>query len=201
MRVFPTISVLACACAAAVPATGQVAASATPVSPAPLDPARLAVARQIVDVVLPPQQRDTILQAMLDAMLKPMVSGIIDGSPKLKQAMEDNPAAKQVMADFVKRQRDLGLTDIRAALPDLVEAYAHAYARNFTLDELTAIRDFAKTSAGAKFLQRGSALMSDPDVGAWQRRIMATQMERQPAELRKFQNDMSAALKNDPKGS
>ena len=162
--------------------------------PAPqLDPVRLALGRDIVAVVLPPAQRQQIMAGFLNSMVRNMVAGIIDGTPGLKQELAANPRVKAAFDRFVSRQQSLAEADVNKGLPELVEAYAHAYARSFSRDELVQIKAFVSTETGTKFMQRGNALMSDPDVAAWQRRVTEVEAARRRAELATFAGDLKTA--------
>jgi len=186
--------------AALLLATASPQATPAPISPptpaagSPVDPARLTIGRELIAIVLPPSQRDQMMAGTLNAMMNNMVAGLVRGSG-LEADLRDNPAKRVVFERFVERQRTLTLDDIKLAMPGLIEAYAHAYARMFTVEELTAIKAFAQTPAGTKFLQRGAALMSDPDVGAWQQVLAAKGAVRQQAEVAKLLADMAAAGK------
>ena len=174
-----------------VPAVAQKAPA--PTAPTDIDPARLATARDIVAVVLPPSQRQQIMTSIVRSMQGNMVAGMVNGMADLKQELATKPAVKQAFDRFIARQQQLAEADINGALPELVEAYARAYARNFTADDLTSIKAFVVTPAGTKFLQRAPQLLADPDVAAWQRRLAAQAMARQPVEFATFDKDLRAA--------
>ena len=133
------------------------------------------------------------MASFLGSMLRNMISGIVDGTPGLKQELDTKPRVKAVFDSFIARQQSLSEADINKGLPALVEAYAHAYARNFSQDELVRIKTFVSTEAGTKFMQRGNMLMSDPDVAGWQRRVTEQEAARQQSELATFQRNLKTA--------
>ena len=155
------------------------------------DPARLAAGRELVALVLPPEQREQVMEAALNAMMRNMIAGLEQGSG-LGKMLADDPNKREVFDRFIQRQKALALADIKEAMPSLVEAYARAYARLFTVDEIDQIRAFAATPAGGKFLRRSSEILSDPDVGAWQRRVTAKGAARQMEELERLRKEMGA---------
>lgn len=165
-----------------------------------IDPAKLEVARQIIAIVLPPDQREAMIDRTLDAMMKAILAGSMRANG-LDAKLNDNPKLRDVFARFVDRQRQLAKDDLHKALPDLVEAYARAYARIFTLEDLQAINAFVHTPAGARYVQRSPELISDPDVAAWQRDIAARAAARQPAELERLKQEMIEAAKAPPSGA
>ena len=184
------------AVATAMAAPAVAAEQVTPVasSPATLDPARLAAGRELIAVVLPPEQRDRIMEAVLNAMLHNLMAGIERGNG-LAEKLRDEPAKRVVFDRFIERQRVLALGDLKLAMPGLIEAYAHAYARMFTVDEMTQIKAFAATPAGKKFILRSPELMSDPDVGAWQQVLAQKGTSRQAAEIERLRKELAGAGK------
>ncbi|HEX4695506.1 DUF2059 domain-containing protein [Sphingomonas sp.] len=160
-----------------------------PAASAAVDPAKLAIARDVINVVLPPDQRDKMFASILDTTMRNMMAGAMQGSG-VAEEIKDNPKVQAVFERFVERQRSFAMADLRAAMPDLVEAYARAYARMFSLDDLQAIRTFVQTPAGAHFVQRGSTMLADPDVSAWQRRLTAQGAARQQVELEKLKAEL-----------
>jgi len=145
-------------------------------------------------VVLPPEQRDRIMEAVLNAMLHNLMAGIERGNG-LAEKLRDEPAKRVVFDRFIERQRVLALGDLKLAMPGLIEAYAHAYARMFTVDEMTQIKAFAATPAGKKFILRSPELMSDPDVGAWQQVLAQKGTSRQAAEIERLRKELAGAGK------
>lgn len=160
-----------------------------PAASSAVDPAKLVIARDVINVVLPPDQRDKMFESVLDSTMRNVMAGAMQGSG-VGEEIKGNPKIQAVFERFVERQRGFAMADLRIAMPDLVEAYARAYARMFSLDDLQAIRTFVQTPAGAHFVQRSSAMLADPDVAAWQRRLAAKGAARQQAELEKLKAEL-----------
>ncbi|MBN8809418.1 MAG: DUF2059 domain-containing protein [Sphingomonas sp.] len=183
--------------------TAPVSAQTAPKPNAPaaaIDPAKLDVARTIVAVVLPPDQRDKMMTDAMNAMMKNIIAGIMQGMG-MGEELHSNPKLRAVFERFIARQRDLALADLRVAMPELSDVYARAYARMFSLDDLHAIAAFVATAAGARFVQRSPALLSDPDVSEWQRRLAAKGAARQQAELAKFKAELLEVRDARPSGT
>jgi hypothetical protein len=187
-------ALIAVATAMAAPVMAAEQAAPVASSPATLDPARLAAGRELIAVVLPPEQRDRIMESVLNAMLHNMIAGMERGNG-LAEELRAEPARRAVFDRFIERQRVLALDDLKLAMPGLIEAYAHAYARMFTIDEMTQIRAFAATPAGKKFILRSPELMSDPDVGAWQQVLAQKGATRQAAEIERLRKELAGAGK------
>ena len=120
---------------------------------------QLALARQIIAIVMPADQADAMVERMMGALLGPMYD-------KLGSRFDADPGLKAIWSDY---RHDLTTTmneSMRALLPDMRNAYAMAYAHHFTQVELSQILAFGKTSAGAKYLSRSSELLQDPGIRA-----------------------------------
>jgi hypothetical protein len=194
LRVTMMAGLIAAGCPAPAIAAPTAETVAAPTAPPALDPARVAAGRELIAVVLPPEKRNQMMESVLNAMLRNMVAGAEQGTGLAQQLAADD-AKRAVFERFVERQRLLALADIKQALPGLIEAFAHAYARIFTVDEMSQIKAFAATPAGAKFLQRGPDRRADPDVGAWQRVLTAKGAARQEAEIARLRTEIAGAGK------
>jgi len=140
------------------PAFAEAPLTAVPPAARSLDPADLAVAGQIIAIILPPQQRvaivERVTQSMMTAMRGNIASALGVDDPGLNRifdaTMEKLPAA---MRPAMERR-----------LPELVDAMTRAYVRHFSSEDLRAILTFAQTPAGGHYLARAADLMQDPDV-------------------------------------
>lgn len=144
---------------AATPATTP-AVRVTPPPPVPLDPARVELGRQIIAVMFPPDQRDAIMHKLLVTLLGQFRQGV-----QMPKGFDD-PGLKKIMDDSFASIPGRLEPLLHKHLPLIWEATAHAYAREFSTDELTQILAFAHTPAGQHYLERATALMGDPEVGA-----------------------------------
>lgn len=170
---------LALAASALVPVAAS--AAPTPVTPPPqkvstpttssaskptqLDPASLALARQILTIAYPPDKREQMFDSITNAMRDQSRASLDQfGLSKDKdfQALIDDQ-----MADMFQQMK----VTIDEALPDYFESMARAYARGFSADDLKGILAFAKTPEGQHFLARGPMLINDPDVRATSARM------------------------------
>jgi len=152
---------LAAALAGPSLAQPRVAVAALPSSaaPAPVDPERLAIAREVVALAYPPEKRQAMMMGVVDSMMAQIRQATFgpSGAP-------DDPGAQAIFERFVQRVRGQASRSVADASPALFDAFARAYARMFTRDELVQIRAFVATPAGAKYVERSSNLLADPDV-------------------------------------
>lgn len=105
------------------------------------DPARIAAARDLMDVTGITRQMD----GMMDAMTKGFAKGAnADTSESGKKATEEFQAS---MAKFMSYKEEM-MTD-----------FAALYAETFTAEEMKQVADFYRSGTGAKFIQMTPSLM------------------------------------------
>ncbi|QDX26724.1 DUF2059 domain-containing protein [Sphingomonas suaedae] len=192
---------LAAAAALFAPAALAAPQSATARATEAVDPARLVKARNIVEQTMPTEQRDAMFAQMLDAMMANLMSGMMQGNPGLSEVLQEKPAAAAVFADFITRQKTLALEDLKDSAPEMIEAIAGAYAKRFNLAELTEIEAFVRTPTGARFLQSGTQLFSDPGIAAWQAAHFSRAQQRQSSEVRRLLDDLKPILESEDDAS
>lgn len=146
--------------------------------PAPLDPASIAIAQQILEIAFPPAKRSQMYASIMDS--------IVEQSRKSMEA-EGGSGDKQFDA-LVNRSVDRMYAEMTATLndsiPDVFASFARAYARDFSRDDLDAILAFVKTPAGQRYFQRAPYMLKDPDVQAAMQRSM-TQLAKKLPEIQK----------------
>ncbi len=176
----------------ATPQTAPVPAPAAQTA-ADLD-TRLAKARIIVETSMPTEQRNKMFHQMLDAMMSNMIGGMMQGDPQLAKSLETNTEAAKLLASFVERQKKLALEDLTETGPEMVEAMASAYAKRFSLAELTEVEAFVATPTGARFFQAGTQILNDPAVAERQRKLFAKAQAREEAELRRLLDELTPLM-------
>jgi hypothetical protein len=141
----------------AAPALAQpVAPPPAPASPASeVDPAALAMAREIIRIGFPEDKRVGMFIGTVNTLTSQIRTATM-------ARLNNDPGAKAIVD--AKLDKFLGSAhDVLVAhIPDFMDAYGHAYAREFSMAELGELLAFVKTPAGAHFFQRSSALISDP---------------------------------------
>lgn len=174
---------------APAPALSSVAPSAPPA--AALDPARIAAARELIDLLMPPGTRAQMVESMMTPMLANMRQGMTQ-NPEFAAAMNGDPRVKALFDGFIQRQQDQTMALLRASLPGMSDAMARAYARRFDVAQMREIKAFFVTPTGRVYMQQAATIMSDPDVGAWQRTMMTSSMGRVQADVREFAKQVDA---------
>ena len=149
------------------------------------DPARLAAARELIDVLMPPESRAQMIEAMIAPMLGNLQQGMAQ-SPMFSRAMAEHPEMQTRFATFLERQQVRTMTLMRDALPSMVDAMARAYARRFDVAQCRDIKAFFATPSGRAYMQQSLTIMADPDVAAWQRSMMESSMAHMQADVAEF---------------
>ena len=176
--------------------TAQAQTVAAPVGSAP-DPARLAAARSLIELMLPAAQRDQ----MMEGMIRPMMANIhqsMEQVPGFNDAIGKEPKVKEAFVRFLTAQEERSLASLRAGMPGLVEAMAAAYARRFDLKQIAEIRAFFETPTGRVYMAASYTIMSDPDILAWQRDLMARSMTHIQEDAAKFIDSLPASHAAEP---
>lgn len=153
MKLVPSSLLVALAfplCAAAPPPAIQ---SAQPlVQQAPASPEKLGLARQFVNLALPPERYMELMRAGAASGLANSLAGVED---------EDAQSEGQATVDRLFARFE---PVMKAQLPSLSEAYASAYAREYSAAELQQMIAFAQTPAGQHYLARRDFVDLDPAV-------------------------------------
>jgi hypothetical protein len=154
----------------------------------PVDPAALALAHQILDIGIPPAKRSQMFASVMDSLneqARKNMQNLALTKDKDFQALIDR--STQRMWDQVK-------PIMNAALPDIFESMAHAYARDFSTEDLNGILAFVKTPAGQHFFERAPNILKDPDVQAAQQRMLAQLAGKLPEIMRQNKQDIADYL-------
>ena len=155
------VSSIAATAALMLFASQSPALAATPVTATvqPLDEPRLAVAREVVTIAWPPEQREAMMHKLMTTMMLQFKAGV-------QLEIITDPGLKKIMEDYFDSIPKLLQPSVSDFLPKQMDAIARAYARKFTLGELQDVRTFAQTPSGSRFLHESMDVMSDPDVAA-----------------------------------
>lgn len=154
---------------------------------------RADLARDVVLLYFPEENREETLRGMLDPIFDTMIGSIMQNG-KLQEALREKPKARKVFDDFIVGEREEAIQMLDRNFPMLMDAMAGAYARNMTTDELVELRTYLQTDSGQSFIKVSMNIFSDPDVQAAQQAMMAQSFEKMPAKTEKLMADLRAAL-------
>lgn len=132
-----------------------------------------------------------MVSSMMASITQTMVQSLKQ-TPGLSAALEKNPDARPVFDRFLKRQQEIATEQLKAGVPSMLEAMAHAYARRFTLQQLRDMATFFATPTGQVYLAEAPTIMGDPDVAAWMGDLMKKSMGRTDDELAKLTAELKA---------
>jgi uncharacterized protein len=110
------------------------------------DPARLAAARDLMDV--------TGVTKQLDSMMDVMKKGFATGAKA-----DTSEQGKKLSAEF-----DGAMGKFMTYKGDMLKDFSALYAETFTADEMKTVADFYRSGTGAKFIQMTPALMQKGSV-------------------------------------
>ncbi|WP_428333663.1 DUF2059 domain-containing protein [Novosphingobium sp.] len=155
------------------------------------DPERLALAQQVIAIVLPPDQAELTVTRMMDAITAPMIASA-------GAKFDSDPGLKTIWASFIDQVTATARETMRSLIPRMRVAYSVAYARHFTRDELTQLLAFGKTPTGAKYLSRASELMQDSSIKALMVQSMNQTTDKMQPAIESFKVRIKAYLAAHP---
>ena len=156
-----------------------------PAATAAPDPARLAVAKILIERFMPADRRD----AMVEQMVRPIMDNAREAmfaGPLFESIRAEDPKLQARIDDFMTQELENSIATTKAAMPALADAMARAYARRFTLEQLQALQAFFETPAGRAYVEQAPTLMSDPDILAVQRTMMTDAMAGMQSRIAAF---------------
>ena len=199
MRFIATTALLALA----APAIAQPAPAPAASQAAPVDPARLAVARQVVDRVWPLGTYQRMIQAsmgpVMDQIMDRMmgmkaadVAGAAGGKPdNTRKAVGDKTVGELAAAEdpaFRERMRITNQVMMREMSglmtrlePGVRDALARAYARNFTAAQLGDLARFFATPSGAAYAAQSMLIYADPEMISAMQTFTPEMVRKMPA--------------------
>lgn len=177
------------------PAGAQQPASSAVVEAPAAD--RIAAAKKLMDVLMPAQRREAMVTQMMAATMQNMIAGMRN-STQFNAMFEGNAEVQPVLERFFAHQQEATTQRLRTSFPGMMDAMTRAYARRFTVPQMGEMQAFFETPTGQIYMDQAATIMSDPDVAAWQRQVMADSMDDLPKQMETLVAEMEA-LKNKEK--
>ncbi|EIZ80131.1 hypothetical protein WSK_1164 [Novosphingobium sp. Rr 2-17] len=153
-------STLATCAGIALLLVSQVACAQTPAPSAPaaaVSPESLTIAREIVTIAWPPEQREETMAKTMETILKQYRTSM--SFDKIT-----DPGLRKIIDDYLDSVPTMLRPLVQRFLPHQMEAIAVAYARKFSAQQLRDVRAFAQTPSGRGYLQGSIEILSDPTV-------------------------------------
>ena len=191
---------------AAAPSLPAQTTPAVPQTASAPDAERLAAARAVVLKLLPPGAYERMLGESFDSMMDAMIDSMgtlplgqiarIGGITEEQAAKIGEASIEEMMGIYDPHWRErakLTTTGMMSEMGELMgkfepqvrDAMARAYARDFTLEELTELLRFFETPAGAHYAERSLQIYSDKEVVAEMSGMMPEIMREMPAIIEK----------------
>ncbi len=202
------VAIAAPAMAQGDPPAVPTGAVAIPSPTVPVDPAKLELARAIIAKTMPPGRLRETMDGMMGPLTDRMMGQIRDmpigrmleafGVPAeraRKVTMANVMQIASILDPAYQRRQEIsmkvmmtGILDITSSVePDVLDATAKAYARNFDMAELKDIDRFFSTPSGETYARNLTKLASDPGVLDAAAKMMPKMMEAMPDIIKKVQ--------------
>ena len=157
MRKFlPVVAASVFFCAA--PAAADAVNLASDCIETPANAEGFALARGIVDTILPPDQQDQMMHQLLIAFNGQMHAALLD-----KTDVSD-PKLQAIFDKFTASVPDRVMPMVSKHLPAIKQSMACAYTHKFAIEELRSISQFALSPAGRHYFGASMSMMSDPAI-------------------------------------
>lgn len=186
-------SVLAAALIASAPASAAAQPQvATAVQPD--EPAKLAEAHAIINIMFPPATRQQMMDKMLSDLVAPMRQSMpIDGIT--------DPGLKALFTEYLDNTLDAQRPLMARHLPAMADAMAVAYAHQFSLAQLKDIHAFAVTPSGSEYFSHVMTVVSDPAIAKVMTDMMADARETMKPAMAAFRQKVVDYLKAHPEAA
>lgn len=184
MSRFSILAIAALAVVSTIPARAQAPQPAP--AAMPVDPQRLAAARDLMDAMQTREMMRHMMDTMADQIQSKAAQQMLDASGVTELAKAD-PYFQERMRRTSKILASEMSSLMKEVEPSFIEAMAQAYARQLTVGELKQTAAFFRTSTGQKLGRIMPALMTDPSMVAAQADIVRKLMPRMPALVKRIE--------------
>lgn len=188
--------------AMAMPAAAAPTTLGTPaaVTKAAIDPERLALASKAVESIWPIGTAERMMKGMMDNMQNSVLAGMLDSTAAdlgIEVENDDGRTLREKIAEkdphFEERFRItnevMGQEMMRVFAqmePAMRTGLANAYARRFTVVELTEINRFFASPAGASYARQSMELITDKEFTEEMMAAGPQMMKQMPAIIEKL---------------
>lgn len=152
----------------------------------------LVEAKVIIEAMFPADKREQVLLDMASSLTQQAASGFMSGP------IYEEPGIKAIMDAYIADLPDTFRPLFAKHLPQIFEATAIAYTREFTLDELKDISEFARTPSGQRYFISLQKFQSDPAVAKANQNMFVDLAPIQQAAGAKLMQQVEAYLVANP---
>lgn len=146
------------------------------------------IARRIVELGFPEENREAIFFGTIDQMTMQLREASLQA-----YGIEDEGVIAvfdEWSADYIAESKEV----LRDHIPTLMDAMARSYAAIFTLQELRDVAAFVATPSGQRFLQLSPAVMAEPNFANANQAYMNEVQASAPAWLADLRNRIEQHL-------
>jgi len=115
-------------------------------------PAAMLLAKQIVALGYPEEERERLFFTTMDQSVEQMRSAIAPSLPS------DDPGAVAILDSWIAEYTEASKGVLRKHIPDIMAGMEEAYATIFTVGELRDILEFVRTPSGQRYFELSPAI-------------------------------------------
>lgn len=203
-----TLAVLCAVTLSLAPALAQNAPAVPVTTPSqtPVDPARLAAAQDVVNHIFPEGTYARMMNGSFDAIMKSVMNSFSNipvkqiaaigglsqaevaklGDGNLREMMAILDPAFQQRMDIIMHTMVSELPKLMATFePGMREGLSQAYAKRYSLEQLTELNRFFATPTGSAYASNSMLIAMDPEVMSRMQAVMPQMMQQMPAIMQK----------------
>ncbi len=159
-----------------------------------IDPARLAAAERLVNLMMPPDESEWV-EALVDTSIESRTNLMRDDE-SVKEMLRANPSMRRSMDAMIEQVGTITRETMIDRLPGLRSATAQAYARHLEVADLDNLATFFATPTGRRFATAQISMASDPAMVTWTVETEQAVMERLGPVMTEFvANAVRASMK------
>lgn len=153
---------------------------------------KLSEARAILEVIYPAAEREQVFMQMISNLSEQYSRAV------LRDPVFDDPGLRAIIEGYIEELSPMLAPVVRVHLPQIIEATAGAYAREFSIEELREIRTFAATPAGSHYFRKSHDLLADPELAAANGRYFEAVNKLQTVSTAKISSEVLKYLEANP---
>ena len=148
------------------------------------------LAEAIVEKGYPEDQREALFFGTMDQTVEQMRSALGPSLP------EDDAGAIDIFDQWVAKYTEESKQVLRKHIPSIMAGMTEAYAKIFSVEELSDILAFVETPSGQKFFELSPAVMGDPSFADANQRYLDESMELLSPAQQELLSDLRAYMMN-----
>jgi len=153
-----------------------------------VNPVAMSLASAIVDLGYPEEQRESLFFGTMDQTVAQLRSSLGNSLPL------DDAGAMEIFDRWLEKYTDESKQVLRKHIPSIMQGMTSAYAKIFTVEELSDILAFVETPSGRKFFELSPAVMGDANFASANQRYLDESMRLLGPAQRELMDDLKAYM-------